>query len=206
MKNFAVFSLKGGSGKSTLARHGSVILPTAGLIDLDPQGTSKRWMARRKAQGLTWPAAIDANWYHLPALLAQAREKGFENIVIDLPPHYDDQRPARAAVDAADLVVIPCKASPDDIEIVSDTLQFIGKKPFVLVLTMVKRSRLTIQSAELLVKHGPLAPILIWDRVSYPEAAMIGKSVTETDQSGDAAREMTGLWTWLAQQVSGDAA
>jgi chromosome partitioning protein len=201
MKTFAVYSLKGGSGKSTLARHGSVILSAAGLVDLDPQGTSKRWMARRKALGLTRPAAIVANWYRLPALLDQAKEKGFQNIIIDVPPHYDDLRAARAAVDAADLVVVPCKASQDDIEVVADTLQFIGSKPFVLVLTMVKRSRLTIQAAEILVKYGRLAPTLIWDRVAYPEAAMIGKSVTETNKNGDAALEMISLWTWLAEQA-----
>jgi chromosome partitioning protein len=201
MKTFAVLSLKGGSGKSTLARHGSVILSAAGLVDLDPQGTCKRWMARRKALGLTRPAAIVANWYRLPALLAQAEKKGFQNIVIDIPPQYDDQRAARAAVDCADLVVVPCKASPDDLEVVADTLQFIGSKPFVLVLTMVKRTRLTVQIAEQLLKYGRLAPTLIWDRVAYPEAAMIGKSVTETNSNSDAAREMISLWTWLAQQA-----
>jgi chromosome partitioning protein len=201
MKTFAVCSLKGGCGKSTLARHGSVILPGSGLVDLDPQGTSKRWMVKRKALGLTRPAAIVANWYRLPPLLDQARENGFQNIIIDVPPHYDDQRAARAAVEACDLVVVPCKPSPDDIEVVADTLQLIGSKPFVIVLTMAKRSRMTVQAAEMLMKYGRLAPTLIWDRVAYPEAAMIGKSVTETNKNSDAALEMTNLWTWLAQQA-----
>ncbi|HXP97441.1 MAG TPA: hypothetical protein VN809_12065, partial [Telmatospirillum sp.] len=70
-----------------------------------------------------------------------------------------------------------------------------------LVLTMVKRSRLTVQAAEILVKYGRLAPTLIWDRVAYPEAAMIGKAVTETNKNSDAALDMINLWTWLAQQA-----
>ena len=200
MKTYAVCSLKGGSGKSTLARQGSVILSAAGLIDLDPQGTCKRWMERRKALGMTRPAAIAATWYRLPALLLQAKEKGFQNIIIDVPPNHDDQRAIRAAVEGADLVIVPCKASPDDLEVVGDMLKLIGGKSFVFVLTMVKRSRLTDLAADLLRRQGPLAPMMIRDRVAYPEAAMLAKTVTEVNKDSDAALEMTQLWTWLTEQ------
>jgi chromosome partitioning protein len=204
MKVYTVASLKGGCGKSTIARHGSVILSqsgSTGLLDLDPQGTARRWLAKRKAAGFARPQSVSATWDRVGQLIREAEGKGLKNIVIDVPPEHDDQRSVRAAVAVADLVIIPVKPSPDDIEVVGDTLAAIGDRPFVFVLSMAKRSRLTEQAAELLARYGRVAPAAIVDRIAYPEAALTGQAVTEVNPYSNAAIEMTQLWTWIAQQV-----
>lgn len=202
MKTIAVCSQKGGSGKSTLSRHGSVLLPKSALLDLDPQGTSRRWLEKRKESGLPDPAAVIANWSKVAAVKKRAEEAGFKHLVIDTAPEHDDERSIRAAVDAADLTVIPVKASPDDLEVIPGMLKIIGSRPFVFVLTMTTpRSLMLKQAQELLSKRGRLCPTTLTNRVAFPEAGLSGAAVTEYDPNGPAASEMKAVFNWIRKQA-----
>lgn len=83
MKTIAICSQKGGSGKSTLARHGSVLLTKSALLDLDPQGTSKSWLDKRKAVGLKYPTGVITDWTKVQTVKDRAIESGFQHLVID---------------------------------------------------------------------------------------------------------------------------
>lgn len=202
MKTIAICSQKGGSGKSTLARHGSVVLPRSVLLDLDPQGTSRRWLDKRKKAGFSDPAAVIADWTKVQAIKERAREKGYQHLIIDTAPEHDDERSIRAAVDAADLTVIPVKPSPDDLEVIPGMLKIIGGRPFVFVLTMcVPRSRMLEQARSLLESRGDVCPITIGNRVSFPEAGFDGSAVTEYEPDGPAADEIRKIFDWIQKKM-----
>ena len=106
MPVIAIISQKGGAGKTTLAIHLAAAAQDAGrvalIIDTDPQATASQWAAWR---GDTPPEVIDSPPPRLAAKVAAAQSQGAELIVIDTPPHADSA--ARAAVEVADLVLIP---------------------------------------------------------------------------------------------------
>ena len=69
------------------------------------------------------PEVIDSPPPRLAAKVAQAREQGAEFIVIDTPPHADSA--ARAAVEIADLVLIPCRPSAFDLSAIQTTAKLV---------------------------------------------------------------------------------
>jgi len=201
MKIIAVISMKGGCAKSTLARHGSVILSRCGLLDLDPQQTSKKWIERRKAAGLVGPAMVSASPDQVVRVVDNARAK-LDHLIIDTPPSHDDTRAIRAAVAVADFVVVPVKASPDDLEALEQTLPLLAGRRWAFVVTMATRSNMLERVRTTLAQVGDLAPVIVANRVAYPEAAETGAAVTEHDPRGSAAEEMRQLWNWIDVQTS----
>jgi chromosome partitioning protein len=197
MKIVAIVAQKGGTGKSTLARHGGVILPRCGLLDLDPQRTSLKWMEKRQAAGQIGPAMVNAAWYQVGKVVAAIGNR-LDWLLIDTLPSYEDNRTIRAAVDVADLVLIPVKPSQDDLDTLPQTLAVINGRRFAFVITMATKSKLLDRARASLVALGTVAPIIIGNRVAYPEATEVGAAVTETNPSGPAAIEMRRLWDWVA--------
>ena len=110
MFTVVLISRKGGAGKTTLACGLAVSSEQAGLVtalvDLDPQGSASAWANLRTADT---PTVISGHAAQLPALLTAACDAGAELAIIDTAPHSTDA--ALAAARAADLVLIPCRAS-----------------------------------------------------------------------------------------------
>lgn len=201
MKTIAVVSQKGGSGKSTLARHTAAMLPRAALIDLDPQGTARRWIERRREAGYKSPGFTVAKWDKLPAMHQVLTQRGADYLIIDTPPSHDDERAIRAAVDLADLIVIPVKPTPEDIEVLAGVEALTDDKPRVYVMTMINpRSNLYATTRSLLEKRGRVAPVGIANRVAFPESSFAGLTVEEYDPSGHAAQEMKALMQFIKKE------
>lgn len=201
MKTIAVISQKGGSGKSTLARHAAAMLPRAALIDLDPQGTSRRWIERRREAGHKNPGFTVAKWDRLPDLHRGLTERGVDYLIIDTAPSHDDERAIRAAVELADLIIIPVKPTPEDIEVLAGVEALMSDKTRIYVMTMVTpRSNLYITTRNLLEKRGHVAPIGIANRVAYPESSFAGLTVAEYEPSGHAAEEMKTLIQYIKKE------
>jgi chromosome partitioning protein len=195
----AIISQKGGCGKSTIARHGSVLLPRCGLLDLDPQGTSRRWVERRRAAGLVGPGLVTAAASQVPQLIARLDA---DWLIVDTPPSHDDTRAIRAAAAAADLVLVPVRPTPDDLEVLGATLDLLDGRRAAFVLSMANpRATLTQRARAALEAVGTVAPVAITNRVAYPEAAEDGSAVTESDPRGPAADEMRRLWSWVTEAV-----
>lgn len=91
-----VANSKGGSGKSTLVLALADLLPSAQVIDLDPQGT------------ITVGAAYTKR--HAPV---SEEEVTGEYIIYDTPPYHGEE--LRSYFDMADLVLIPVKVSYPDL-------------------------------------------------------------------------------------------
>jgi len=128
-------SQKGGAGKTTLSRHLAVEAERVGqgpvvLIDADPQGGLAGWWNRRTADT---PVFFASRLEDLPKHVEQARAGGVKLIIIDTPPQATTL--IRAVVGLADLVLIPTRPSPDDLDAVGRTIDIVddAHKPMRLL-------------------------------------------------------------------------
>ena len=196
-------SRKGGAGKTTLACHLAVEAERAGygpvaVIDLDPMGGLSGWWDARKAES---PALVRVET-SLADTLAALREGGFATVIVDTPPSIGAE--VSEAMEEADLVLVPCQASPDDLRAVGRTVEAVGRagKPMIFIINRVKpRTRLTAEAAVALSQHGTLAPTLVHDRTDYAAAKSDGLTAQELEPNGKAGDEMRELWSYIATRA-----
>ena len=99
--------------------------------------------------------------------------------------------------------------APQDLKYAGERVELVigARKPFGIVLTMVRPgSRTLAQAQELLTKAatahgGELCPITMGNRVAYTDSVFFAKTVTEFEPNGAAAEEMTGIWTWVGKRA-----
>ena len=198
MQTIVIASQKGGSGKTTLTRNLAVALgDDVALIDTDPQGSLTSWYNRRAAET---PVLVGTD-NGLPATLDALRDAGIKMVLIDTPPS------AHAfiadVIAQADLVVVPVRPTPDDLDAVGPTLDMIeaAGRNFVFVMSQAKkRTRLALETVPALAQHGKVSPVVIHDRVEFPTAAIDGRGVVELGD-GAAATEINDLVTYLRKQL-----
>lgn len=205
MPTIAVISQKGGAGKTTLAIHLAAAAHEAGrvalIVDTDPQATASQWAAWREDRA---PEVIDSPPPRLAAKVAAARAQGAELIVIDTPPHADSA--ARAAMELADLVLIPCRPSAFDLVAIQTTAKLVQllRKPAFVVFTAgaPNAPRMYEEAGELVAGYGtPAAPVLIADRAAYRHASAQGATVMELEPTGRAADDVRRLYAWTCRQL-----
>lgn len=205
MLTIAIISQKGGAGKTTLALHLAAAAQEAGIvsliIDTDPQATACQWAAWRHDAP---PEVIDSPPPRLAAKIAQAAGQGAELIVIDTPPHADSA--ARAAVEVADLVLIPCRPSAFDLAAIQTSAKLVQllRKPAFVVFTAgaPNASRVYQEAGELVEGFGtPPCPVILPDRAAYRHASAEGRTVLELEPAGKAAEEVRCVYKWACQQL-----
>jgi chromosome partitioning protein len=210
MPTIAIISQKGGAGKTTLALHLAAAAQDAGrtalIIDTDPQATASQWAAWRQDAP---PEVIDSPPPRLAAKVAAATDQGAEVIVIDTPPHADSA--ARAAVEVADLVLIPCRPSAFDLSAIQTTAKLVQllRKPAFVVFTAGSPNapRVYQEAGELVESFGtPPCPVQIPDRAAYRHASGEGRTVMEYEPDGKAAEDIRRLYQWTCRQVGLSAA
>lgn len=197
-------SQKGGAGKTTLSRHLAVEAERAGhgpvvLIDADPQGGLAGWWNRRQAES---PVFFASRLEDLPKHIEQARAGGFELVIIDTPPQATQL--IRAVVGLADLVLIPTRPSPDDLDAVGRTIDIVddAKKPMVFVINgATKNARITGQAAIALSQSGTVATATLHHSVSFPTSGIDGRTVSELDPGSNSAKEVAELWQYVATRL-----
>lgn len=205
MPTIAIISQKGGAGKTTLALH----LATAGqesgrvalVIDTDPQATASQWAAWRQDAP---PEVIDSPPPRLAAKVAAALGQGADLLVVDTPPHADSA--ARAAVEIADLVLIPCRPSAFDLSAIQTTAKLVQllRKPAFVVFTAgpPNAPRIYQEAGELVETYGtPPCPVILPDRAAYRHASAEGRTVMEAEPHGKAADEVRDLYKWTCRQL-----
>lgn len=204
MKVIVTASQKGGSGKTTLVRNLAVaaearFAPVV-MLDTDPQGSLTSWYNRRTAET---PQLAHLGGQAIGNVLGQLREAGAGLAVVDTPPSVHPF--VRELIDAADLVLVPVRPSPDDLGAIGPTLELIAvDRPFAFVITQAKaRTRLAAEALRVLAEHGRVAPAVIHDRADYPVAAVTGLAVTEAAPSGKAASEIVELLGFVERQLAG---
>ena len=147
------------------------------------------------ARDLTEPTA---------AVAALRRKAGA--VFIDTRPAVEE--PEAEAARVADLVIVPVRPSPDDLEAVGETLRILRRldKRAVLVVNAAKSAaRATGARAALSRYPVPVCPIHLADRTIYLDASLEGRGVSE--MRGATAREALGelrqVWMWM-QEVRGE--
>lgn len=192
-------SQKGGAGKTTLTGHLAVAASGIGpvvVIDTDPQGSLTSWWNRR---GSDTPAiSRPPRLRDLGDVLDGLRKAGMALAIIDTPPAITAS--IREVIRVADLVVIPVRPSPHDLDAIGATIDLANEAgaPFVFAVTQAKlQARVTAQAAALLSAHGTVASSIIQDRVLYATAMTDGRTALDTDPKGAAAQEITQLWQFL---------
>lgn len=134
---------KGGVGKTT----SSIMLAAAAqrrgikveVFDTDPQGSATRWAEVAEANG----DPLDFPVEHLNAkqLLSRPTSDGWQ--IVDTPPGQASE--IQAAIDTADLVIVPTHPAPLDIDRVWPTLKTVTHRMAGVLLIGVHERRLLYQ-------------------------------------------------------------
>jgi len=207
----AAVTFKGGSGKSSviaaLAAHWLLAGHNPAVIDADPQGTVMGWC--QPGGALAGLRVVADTSDHIGATIA-ALAKDHSPVLVDTPGFR-----ARAVIDAlaaADLAVIPCRASPADVPVAVETYRLIQeinatperkRRPimarFLLTMTtpgsvIARHVRAQIEEARL-----PLLKAELASRVAWPEAGLSGDTPSSLDPDSPAAQEIEALARELAK-------
>ena len=200
----AVCSPKGGAGKTTLAFNLAAWAACRGrrvrLLDADPQGTARLFCAARDSE-LPPVEAVALGGVELDRAIPRAAAEA-ELAVVDVPG--SDSHALRAALLAADRVLVPLRPSPPDLwrteellglaQALGDSAPDVG----VVITQAPPRSRLADEVAEaaasLVRRYGArLLPVRIGLRAAWAESGPTGLSVVELAPSSPAADELNAL-------------
>jgi chromosome partitioning protein len=205
MRIIAIAMQKGGVGKSTLVRSLAVAGTEDGLnvlaLDMDAQQSTRQWRDRRDA---ALPLVIFTTEIDLGRELDKARAAGCDLVLIDTPPARSTEAPA--AVEAADLVLMPCSPDIEAYEQLPRTLRLARTtgKPAAVVLTMAtpnSRSEEETAKGVFAAIGAPMVPAVIHRLKAHRDASREGVTPQELEPDGKAALEIATLWQWVCAEL-----
>jgi chromosome partitioning protein len=187
MAILTIASQKGGTGKSTLTAHLAVEAERRGagpvaVVDTDPQGSLAAWWNQRTAETPLFAAvAVVRLAEHMTAL---QRER-VNLVVIDTPPALLDT--ILTAIGVAGVVVEMAEAA---------------RKPFGFVVNgATPRTTIALQAVQALAQHGPVAPVILHQRIDFAGSMVDGRTVGEINPPSRSAQEITEFWQYVYTQL-----
>jgi chromosome partitioning protein len=203
MDILTIASQKGGTGKTTLAAHlaveaGRTAGPVA-LADTDPQGSLADWWNQRTAE---MPAFATVEIDRLAAHMTVLRRQRINLVITDTPPALLET--IRAAIAVATLVLIPVRPSPHDLRAVGMIAEMAEQagKPFCFVVNgAASRSRIALEARDALAQHGPVAPVIVHQRIDFATSMVDGRTAGELNSQSRSAQEITQLWNYVREQL-----
>jgi cellulose biosynthesis protein BcsQ len=207
--NVLVFaSRKGGSGKSTLAAHlaAHIYKPSRPclLVDDDPQGSLRLWNTLRNYDALPLKT-VERN---LSDVLKTAKRDEIEWVFVDTPPN--GSLSVVEAVEAATLLVIPCRPGIFDLDAVQETISMAreARTPYAVVINGAPPRRARVESSSVATARDCLnkLQIPVWGgqithRATYSLALARGEGAKEYDADDSAATEIARLWLAIEKSV-----
>ncbi len=207
MKTVAVTINKGGAGKTMISRSLGTAAATAGLavliLDMDTQQNSTNWR-RRRGEEHPLPLVYFTTENDLAEALKRARTASCDLVIIDTPPGRSTEAPA--AVEEADLVLIPCTSDVECFEGLPRTARLARTTgtPAVVVPNFVHPSSLSEEEAIRGVAEAQgleTAPMAFHRFNVHREGSLRGMTAQELEPSSKAAAEVQALWSWLSARL-----
>jgi chromosome partitioning protein len=211
MKIVAVAINKGGTGKTTITKSVATAAAAAGfnvlVLDVDSQENARKWGNRRNDRNpyKILPLVKFTTENSLPDELEQAQRAGCDLVIIDTPPGRSTE--AVAAVEAADLVLIPFEADDQDsFDGIPKTARLAraSDTPTVGILNKATpSSRGQVETARLICEAAkiPMAPVVMHRYVQHRDANPKGLTAQELEPGSVAATEVAALWDWLCAEL-----
>jgi len=210
MKVIAVAINKGGAGKTTTAKTLATAAAQAGLnvllLDMDTQQNSVKWSRRRASQqGNPLPLARFVTEGDLADELDRARAAGCDLAIIDTPPGRSSEAPA--AVEAADLVLIPFVAEDvdafDGVPPTARLARMAGKPAAGILNFAFPGSKAQEETARgVLDAIGlPMAPVILQRFNAHRDANPKGLTAQEFEPGSRAAQDVEALWKWVCSEL-----
>jgi chromosome partitioning protein len=204
MDVLTIASQKGGAGKTTLSAHLAVEAVRRGagpvaVVDTDPQGSLADWWNQRAAETPDF-ASVEVG--RLAAQMSTLQQQRINLVVIDTPPAFMDI--IRAAIAVADLVLIPARPSPHDLRAVGVVVEMAeqAQKPFCFVVNgATPRTTIALEAVQALAQHGPVAPVIIHQRIDFAASMVDGRTVSEVNPQSRSTQEITSLWEYVSTQL-----
>lgn len=210
-----VCQVKGGNGKSTLTANALVELKARGLtvngVDADARRTLKKWSDRRNASVMPAEQVVTACADGDVDVLARGLAANADYTFIDTPGVVGSPE-LKSALDVADTVIIPVRASRPDIENMGDCLRMVaGAKVLrphlrvIVVLSMTPTNPFmhkevdAAREALAKVKGIELAPVELKERKCHRDAILAGKGVVEL-ANAQAKAEMDAFINFLLKE------
>ena len=202
MKVLAVVSRLAGSGKSMLAAHLSVhadrLKPPAVLVDATSKGSLASWRELRRGKT---PILLKCEGKEIADTLEAVRRDGVEWAVLDT-----DASTEADAVRVAHLLIVPFRPSDSFLSLlavsgVMNMARDVGKTTLTVINAAPPHGadnseHLSVAAARRgLTRLGVTAwPWQITQRAAFADALALGKTVSELEPHGPAAREIAALW------------
>lgn len=205
MRIIATSINKGGVGKTTTTKNIACAAVEAGLnvlvLDMDTQQNSTNWGRRREKHEKSLPLVKFSTEQDLPQELQRAAKAGCDLVVIDTPPGRSSE--AMAAVEAADLVLVPFWNDQDCYDGVTKTAALtrrLGKEAYGVLNFATPNSKSHVETARDVLKAIglPIAPTVLHRYDVHRLANIEGLTALELEPSSHAAQEITALWEWLS--------
>ena len=205
MRTVALLARKGGTGKTTLAVHLAVLAAETGrrvlLVDTDPQRSAGDWWRVRKTD---MPQLVECAAKRVPAVLDAAATDNIDLVVVDTRPSVEADTAEIARL--ANMVLIPTRPGILDLRAIAATVDVVlsAKRTGWIVLNAVPAARrfgengLTAEARHALAAWRiPVAEAAIGARAAFAHALIDGRSVTEFEPDGKAARELRKLFNQM---------
>ena len=203
MKVVAISVNKGGVGKTTLTKSLATAAVASNhlvlILDMDTQQNATNWGRRRQSlKDKELPIVWFSTENDLQMHLEKAKKAGCELVIIDTPPGRSSE--ATAAIEAADLVLIPCVAEDvDSFDGVPRTARVALKSDAITagVLNCATPGSRTQQETAQAVMDTigiPLAPVILHRFTAHRDANPRGLTALEYEPESKAAAEVVALW------------
>jgi chromosome partitioning protein len=159
-------------------------------VDLDGQSSFSKRMVTRMSTRPGGTFGMMPKLQHLtdlPKQHAKARMQSVEWFIIDTPASSHTE--SDAAIQLADLVIIPVKASILDAEATEPTWQMCRKygKRFLFVLNEVSAPREALETMSVLSQVGPVCPVIVPRAVNFSKCMTDGLTLPELGVKRDTA-------------------